>query len=1727
MINMHSLNLFAAHAWALASARFRSMGSAWLAVAALVLITVQSRAAGPVLSDANLFAALNLDYPGMEVVKTNVTAGNYAAAKASLATYLRSRTNVTWYWDPHTLTTNVGYNQTSADQYVGGYVFYSGVGHTFPGGNIDWFYNVTKDPGNSYPDNNEWQWQLNRFGEWGNLGATYWGTSNESYAVAWVGQLRDWLTSCPVPTTEQNVAPSAWRTIESGLRMGGNWHNAYHRFLHSPSFTDQDVCDYLKSCIEHGRYLLAYPSSGNWLMIEMSGLYTEGALFPELNEAGNWRTTAANSLAAEQVIQFYPDGPQKELSPVYHSGTLGSILNIYNMATLQGRRGELPANFVSGLEKSYEHYLRLMAPDRKLPQFNDCNGVIDAKSGLSAGYSLFPNRTDFQWVASDGASGTPPNFTSTTYPWAGYNVMRSGWSTSDNYLCFDAGPLGTGHYHQDKLNVVLSAYGKKILFDSGGGEYESSIWRTYGSATWSHNTVIVDGNNQVGGDGSDTYTDPDHTTQSPQTWRWESDVAHDFAAGTYNRGYNNYFLRPATHTRRVLFVKPDLYLIADTLVGNGLSHSYQARWHLLPTTSVTDPVTKVITTTQAGQPNLAVVPCLLSGLTVGSAVGQSSGSASGLLGWDIVSDSVGHYPATTVTHQLSGTGTKHFLTLLMPLRTGETNPVSAVVNLSATSARVELADGRKLIVSADANSARGLKLTELLADNSTNRVVGGGFTPPTISAIADQVTAVSTPVGPVAFTVGSTAHAAASLVVSARSLDTRNVQSSGIALGGSGTARTVTITPVPNRNATATIIVTVMDPDGDTTSTEFTVTIGTGAQADEDYFWGNTSDSSPMSTALKWAWDSEGSGLWNNGPGTGDVAHFGNWHGFQPSDGGQTYAWGGIRFTRQDWFMNTAPGGQIALKGVANDWIIKADFTGGGANVIHSPLALNMNDGFIDMVGSGSTLTLNGIIKNGTGTGLGIRGNGTVVLAATNTYTGATTVNGGTLEIVGNPIAPSSGVFINSGTVVLKDFNSLGMSFWKPVTIASGGRMTMNGDYSVNIGPVTLNGGDLSSDGFSTVTWGSYTLQGDVTAGAGTSTISAVNVNGSGARTFTVASGGNLNVTGTFSYMTVIKAGAGTMTFSGANTYTDPTTVSQGTLAFVGGSQRSPITVSAGASLGFTLGSPTTSTSSFNLSAGTIKLTGTPTLPSYTLITASSGITGTPTLNAPISGYGLVVEGTSLKLVQTVTTTPLIAAGSTWKFFDTGTAPATWMQNEFNDAAWPAGPAILGFGDLNGQAPATSVNSTPSRITTYFRRTFTVANPRQFADLTLRLLRDDGAVVWLNGVEVHRSNMVTKPALIGSSTQALSTVSGADENTFFTATLDARELRTGTNVIAVEVHQFGTASSDLGFDLSLDVALDIPAPLIAAGASWKYRDTGIAPPANWTSNDYADTAWTTGPARLGYGDTQATTVAYGTEVNNRHITTWFRHTFTVADATLFDALRLELQRDDGAVVYLNGVELLRDNLPSSAITPTRLATTAIGGTDETAWNVFTVPATALLTGTNTVAIELHQSTANSSDLGLDLRLSGLRQTASTFADWQAAQFGSDKTNAALAGPLTDLDKDGLVTLLEYAFASDPRTANQDAAPTATTASGRLALQFERNPAATDITIKVQAADTLTGPWTDLATSTTGNPFAATTPGTTIIETTTGPLRTVEVRDLYPLNDPLHPRRFMRVHVTQP
>lgn len=163
----------------------------------------------------------------------------------------------------------------------------------------------------------------------------------------------------------------------------------------------------------------------------------------------------------------------------------------------------------------------------------------------------------------------------------------------------------------------------------------------------------------------------------------------------------------------------------------------------------------------------------------------------------------------------------------------------------------------------------------------------------------------------------------------------------------------------------------------------------------------------------------------------------------------------------------------------------------------------------------------------------------------------------------------------------------------------------------------------------------------------------------------------------------------------------------------------------------------------------------------------------------------------------------LVAAGSVWKYRDDGSDQGTaWRAATFDDAAWASGPAQLGYGD-GDEATLVGFGGNPNAkyVTTYFRRTFTVSNPASFASLHLRLLRDDGAVVYVNGAEVFRSNLPV--GAIGYATFASTAIGGADESTFVTADISPSVLVAGANVIAVEVHQSDPASSDVSFDLEL------------------------------------------------------------------------------------------------------------------------------------------------------------------------------------------------------------------------------------------------------------------------------------------------------------------------------------
>ncbi|MDP8207745.1 MAG: CotH kinase family protein [Candidatus Electryonea clarkiae] len=188
--------------------------------------------------------------------------------------------------------------------------------------------------------------------------------------------------------------------------------------------------------------------------------------------------------------------------------------------------------------------------------------------------------------------------------------------------------------------------------------------------------------------------------------------------------------------------------------------------------------------------------------------------------------------------------------------------------------------------------------------------------------------------------------------------------------------------------------------------------------------------------------------------------------------------------------------------------------------------------------------------------------------------------------------------------------------------------------------------------------------------------------------------------------------------------------------------------------------------------------------------------------------------------------------------------------------------------------------------------------------------------------------------------------------------------------------------------------------LIGEGSTWKYLDTGGSPVVDWTNNEYDDSHWLSGAAQLGYGDgDEVTEIQYGPDQEDKFTTTYFRKSFQLTDNNQFDVLKIRLLRDDGAVLYLNGSELFRSNMPEGVIDYRTFAVETINGSEENEFHEWSISSDSLVNGTNIIAVEVHQDSRNSADLSFDLELTGIYYSQVTLID--SVAFNSQIADVSL------------------------------------------------------------------------------------------------------------------------------
>lgn len=637
---------------------------------------------GPRLSDQEFFEMLNLDYPGLEKVKQAVSNSEIDEAKSKFVKHIKDRENPKWHFDWHARPENPstsGFDTTTVDRYARNELVSVGVWHDF-GGEIDWSINPME---NKY---REWTWQLSRHHFWRAMGRAYWKTGDEKYAKAFVFQMNSWVKQNLVPIDNAgNNTGSRWRTIETGIRTGQTWFPSFYYFLSSPSFDDESVLIMLKSFVEHAHHLMRWPQTGNWLTMEANGLFHIGVMLPEFKEAEQWRETAIDRLYKELDNQVYPDGAQIELSSGYHQVSLRNFTMPIKLAELN--KIEVPGNYIAKLEKMCHYNLYAAMPNGQLPALND-GGWTNIRGYCREGFGYFPDRTDMQWMATDGKKGTRPKYDSYAFPYAGHFVMRSGWDKSDRYMLFDAGPFGYGHQHEDKLHFVLYAHGRVHVTDPGNYPYDSSQWRKYHISAFAHNTILVDGMPQK----RRGFNRKLYVAKEPMDQNWYSGDDYDYIYGVFNEdpkkaegvieGYGPKRIQSVTHKREIIFVKPDYWIMLDTLTPHDeAEHSYESPFHLDAEAVEIDRDSKAVITKNMDTGNLMIIPAMVPGLDVEVMLGQIEPYVQG---W-VREGNYGVRPIPTPTYTLKKKGTAYFAYVFYPTPKSEKSPVESVVLRNANS----------------------------------------------------------------------------------------------------------------------------------------------------------------------------------------------------------------------------------------------------------------------------------------------------------------------------------------------------------------------------------------------------------------------------------------------------------------------------------------------------------------------------------------------------------------------------------------------------------------------------------------------------------------------------------------------------------------------------------------------------------------------------------------------------------------------------------------------------------------------------------------------------------------------------------------------------------------------------------------------------------------------------------------------------------------------------------
>lgn len=441
--------------------------------------------------------------------------------------------------------------------------------------NIDWFANPT------YNKYSEWTWQLSRHPEWITLARLYRGTKDEKYVHAFEDYLISWCEQTEAPPHGTSAYETlSWRTLECGLRLEDSWLEAIMSFSVSKTLSDHAITCFFRSVWEQVDRIFDASTGYNWLISEMTGVNSAAIAYPFFKESGEWYRRSMNRLTKQFGVQIYPDGFQFELTTNYHRVVLDSFIRVISIHNRMGV--SISDEFKMKVANLYRLFIKLMMPDKTTPDFND-GARIDVPAYCRHAIRLMPSlRSEFEYIGE--GVGEKPDFNSTVMEYSGFAIMRSGWEDDDFCAILESAPFGAAHQHEDKLQVILHAYGKRMLDDPGCFRYDTSEMRKYILSSYSHNVALVDG---LGQHRRGIKSWIDHPLTQKADLQVGFGECTEAAEGFYAEGFGENNI-PVRHERTLIWhkcgigeVKMPFYTVYDRFIPEDEEeHTYTLLWHL-------------------------------------------------------------------------------------------------------------------------------------------------------------------------------------------------------------------------------------------------------------------------------------------------------------------------------------------------------------------------------------------------------------------------------------------------------------------------------------------------------------------------------------------------------------------------------------------------------------------------------------------------------------------------------------------------------------------------------------------------------------------------------------------------------------------------------------------------------------------------------------------------------------------------------------------------------------------------------------------------------------------------------------------------------------------------------------------------------------------------------------------------------------------------------------------